>query len=96
MIVKHHYKLDIFILPGNFHKQLSSLAAICYLMKNTGLKEALLTIYGQNTVNYILNAKDYEWAVREHGIVITALEELLLETIPWPCENQYVVGKDNP
>lgn len=89
MIVKHHYKFNIFILPGNFHKQLSSLAGIGYLMKNTGLKETLLTIYGENTVKSILNGKDYERAVRAHGLVTTALKEMLLENVP--DEEKYAI-----
>ncbi len=89
MIVNHHMKLDILILPGNFHNQLSSLGAIGYLTKNTGILEALQIIYGDTTAKTILSGKDYEKGVRAHGLLSTALKEILIEQVPE--KDQYAV-----
>ena len=90
MIVNNHVKINILIIPGNFHNQMSSLGAIGYLTKNTGFLEALLTIYGEHTTKSILSGKDYEKGVRAHGLLATALKEILLEQVP--IEDKYAVS----
>ena len=89
MIVNHHKKLDVLILPGNFHNQMSYLGAIGYLTKNMGLLEAVQTVYGDITAKAILSGKDYEKAVRVHGLFSTALKQILIEQIPE--QHQYAV-----
>ena len=81
IVVKHHKNLTMFILQGNFHKQLCDLASIGWLMKNTGHFEVITTIYGENTAKKILNGSDYERAVRCHCIITSALKQILLEDI---------------
>lgn len=89
MIVKHNSKLDIMIMLGNFHVQLSTMSAIGYLMKATGIEAAFNTVYGEKSIKYIMNGKDYERAVRCHELASTALKLLLLEQIPE--DKQYAV-----
>ena len=66
---------------GNFHTQLSSLAAIGYLMKNTGFMESISLVYGENSTKYIMAGKDYERAVRCHGLTDTALKMILIDQL---------------
>ena len=82
-------QLGIVILLGNFHTQMSFLGSIDYLMKNSGLAQAISTIYGEESVKYILNGKSYERATRAHGLVTSVLKKLLIEQIN-PSE-QYAV-----
>ena len=91
MIVYHHSKIDILIIPGNYHNQMSSLGAIGYLTKNTGLLEALQTIYREHTTKAILSGKTTErvYELSAHGWVATALKEILLEQIL--LEDEYTV-----
>ena len=81
MIVNHHSELNVFIMLGNFHIQMSALAAIGYLMKNTGFVESIQTVFGENTANNIMKGKDYERAVRFHGLAASSLKAILLEQI---------------
>ena len=68
---------------------MSLLGAIGYLTKKTGLLAALQTIDGEHTTKAILSGKDYKMGIRAHGLVATALKEILLEQIP--LEDKYAV-----
>ena len=81
MIVNHHSGFDLFIMMGNFHIQMCALAAIGFLMKNTGFTEAIQTMCGENTAHNIMSGKDYERAVRFHGLAASSLKTILLEQI---------------
>ena len=62
--------LDIVLLMGNFHSQMSFLGSIGYVMKNT----AACTIYAENSVKYIRNGKSYKRAMRHfHNIILISI-----------------------
>ena len=81
MVIKKKYELDITLLLGNFHGQMSFLGSIGYVMKNTGIKSALSTTYGGNTVDKMLQGGQYERAMRGHDVLSTALMRIILSQI---------------
>ena len=60
MIVKAQMRMDIMILLGNFHLQMSFLGGIGYAMKNSGLPQASATVYGDKSVQGIMTGKACE------------------------------------
>ena len=58
---------------------MSFLGSIGHLMANTGLSEALETIYAKNTIDHMLSGKAIARAIRGHFIVDAVLTSFLLE-----------------
>ena len=56
-------------------------ACIGFLMKNTGLKELLSTVYGELSLEAILKGKAYERAVRCHDLLSTVLKSIVLKQV---------------
>ena len=81
MMMQKSHNLDITILLGNFHTQMSFLGSIGYVMKNSGLKELLSTIYAENSVKKILEGKQYESAMRIHNLLVTVLKKTIVRQI---------------
>lgn len=83
MMVKNLYSYlkNITILKGNFHTMMSFHACIGFLMKNTGLKELLSTVYGELSVEAILKGKAYERAVRCHDLLSTVLKSIVMKQV---------------
>ena len=69
--------LDIVVRLRGLHMFMSFLGSIGYLMRGTGLEEVLEILFGQNTVEHILNGKAYCGAVRGHLLIFEALTMLL-------------------
>ena len=63
---------------GTFHMQMSFLGCIGYLMGGSGLQEALEVVYGANTVTHMLSGKAYSRAVREHFLMDSALNAIII------------------
>ena len=84
MIVKAHMNIHMVIMLGNFHVQMSFLGCIGYVMTNSGLEKAHISIYGDKYVKKIINGKDNDWPMRANS-----LRKLLLQQIPE--EKQYAV-----
>ena len=57
---------------------MSFLGSIGYIMSNSGLEQALETIYAKNTIVHMMSGKAISRALRGHFIVDTALNGLLL------------------
>lgn len=93
MIVKNQMSLQIVILLGNLHTQLSYQAALGYLMKNSGLAEALATVYSDVTVKNILGGKSYERAMRAHSLASTAMKKILFEQIDPASDDMNTVNE---
>ena len=81
MIIKKTKELTITILLGNFHTQLSFLSSVGYVMKNSGIKGILGTVYEEPTVKKILAGKSYKRAIRAHSLLSTALKKIILNQV---------------
>eukprot|EP00116_Pleurobrachia_bachei_P006965 sb/3467227/ len=62
--------------------KVSFLAGIGYVMANSGLEEALGTIYSEEVVKKVMKGKQYARGVRAHGLVSSVLKKLLLDKLP--------------
>lgn len=60
---------------------MSFLGGIGTVMKGSGLREAMETIYAENTVTHMLDGKAYARAVRCHMIIDAVLHEILLKKL---------------
>ena len=89
MIVKAHMNIHMVIMLGNFHVQMSFLGSIGYVMTNSGLEKAHISIYGEKSVKKIINGKEYERSMRANSLAASALRMLLLQQIPE--EEQYAL-----
>ena len=78
IIVKALMNMDIVILLGNFHLQMSFLGSTGYVMKNSGLQQAFATVYGDKSVQAIMTGKAYERSMRAHCMATAALRKRLL------------------
>ena len=78
MMIKKKSSLPITILLGNFHKQMSFLGSIGYVMKNSGILELLSTAYAPNSDKQMLEGKQYERAMRGHDLLTTSLKKIIL------------------
>ena len=67
---------------GGLHTIMSFLGSIGYVMANSGLSEALETIYAKNTIEPMMSGKAIARAIRAHFIVDAVLTSLLLERGP--------------
>ena len=70
---------NIVLILGAFHSAMNLLGCIGKIMDNTGLKNVLEEIYGENAVCHMLQGKAYSRAVRGNLIVAHALSTLLFE-----------------
>ncbi|KYN28693.1 hypothetical protein ALC57_01883 [Trachymyrmex cornetzi] len=64
-----------------FHTILSFLGCVGYIMANSGIKEALSTIYAEKTVDTILSGHAYARAVRAHTLLEVALYTLIFKQL---------------
>ena len=89
-------KLHSIVLQlGPFHLEMSFLACIGHLMKETGLHEVLSTVYAPNAVN-MLHGKAALCAVRGHFLVDAALNALLMsDTFRVPLPQPDINEEDN-
>lgn len=71
--------LDIVLILGGFHLMMSYVGSIGFLMKGSGIQEALLTIYGTNAVEHMLTGKAIAKALRGHFLIESAVATKLLE-----------------
>ena len=78
MMIKKKSSLPITILLENFHKQMSFLGSIGYVMKNSGILELLSTAYAVNSAKQMLEGKQYERAIRSHDLLTTPLKKIIL------------------
>ena len=75
--------MNIVCRLGGFHTMMSFIGSIGFMMKGSGLEEALETVYGTNVVNHIISGKAVSRAVRGHFLVEAALmNKLISEVIP--------------
>ena len=85
MMVKTKVDLSATILLGNFHAQMSFLVSIGYVMKNSGIKEVLSTVYVEKSVeksvHKMLEGKQYERAMRAHDLLVTVLKQIMVKQI---------------
>jgi hypothetical protein len=73
--------MNIVCRLGAFHTEMSFLGSIGTLMKRSGIKEAMQTCYGIDTVTHILSGKAVARAVRTHCLVASALTIKLLRMV---------------
>ena len=71
-LIKH-----VVIKMGGLHTIMSFLGSIGHLMANSGLNEALESIYAKNSVEHLLSGKAIARAIRGHLIVDAVLNGLL-------------------
>ena len=69
------------MLVGNFHTRLSFLAAIGYLMKNTGMEAALNVVFSDVSIAKIMEGRNYHRSLKAHTILSTALKMILIKQI---------------
>ena len=64
---------------GGLYTIMSFLGSIGYVMANSGLSEALETLYAKNIIEPMMSGKAIARAIRAHFIVDAVLTSLLLE-----------------
>ena len=69
---------NLVVKIGGFHKIMSFVGCKGHLMANTGLREALESIYAKNSVDHMMSGKAISRALRGHFIVDAVLTGLLL------------------
>ena len=74
--------MDVVVVLGNFHTQMSFLGSIGYVITRSGFAEALEMIFGDKTVQSIMKDKNYARSMRAHGLMATTLKKLLVEALP--------------
>ena len=57
MMIRSVKNLDITILLGNFHTQMSYLSSIGYVMQSSGVKKMLSLIFAENSVDKIISGQ---------------------------------------
>ena len=80
-IVTDQMSLDVVLMIGNFHTQGSFLGVKGYIMTNTGLLNALSTVFGEKSVKKMFLGKSYERAMRAHGLVGSVLKKMLIQKV---------------
>ena len=70
---------NIVLILGAFHSAMNLLGCIGKIMDNTGLKNVLEEIYGENAVYHMLQGKAYSRAMRGNLTVAHALSTILFE-----------------
>lgn len=74
-------KMNIVCRLGGFHMLMSFLGSVGHVMMGSGIEQALITVYGENTIPHILSGKAYARAMRAHYLVESALMNVLLKHI---------------
>ena len=69
---------SIVLLLGCFHTFMNLLGAIGTLMDGTGLKDILVTVYGENAVAQMMTGKSVQRAFRGHLLVDKCLNHIIL------------------
>lgn len=72
---------NVIIRLGGFHLAMSFLGCIGFVMKGSGLKELLSTIYAPNSVDKMLTGHAYARAIRGHLLVQLSLAKCILNDI---------------
>ena len=72
-------KMEIFVRLGGFHRLISFLGSIGFLMGESGLRGALKTVYAPVTISHIMTGKAYTREVCGHMMSASAVLSLLLE-----------------
>lgn len=70
--------ISIVLVLGGFHLLMSFLGCLGFIMAGSGLKDILVTIYAENSVEHILNGHAYVRAVRAHSLVQLALFKIMI------------------
>ena len=66
---------------GSFHTVMSYMGSIGYIMGGSGIKEALCTIYAENTIDHIMSGRAYARAVRAHILLQQTLSRLIFANL---------------
>ncbi|KYN22380.1 hypothetical protein ALC57_05222 [Trachymyrmex cornetzi] len=66
---------------GGFHLVMSFLGAVGYIMDGSGLREAFLEIYAENSADKALSGHAYSRAIRGHFLVQLALTHIILSSM---------------
>ena len=81
MTIKKVKNLNITLLLGNFHTEMSFLSAIGYVMKNSGLKEVFSLVYAEHSIEKMLGGKHYSRCMRANDLVSTVLKKIIIEQV---------------
>ena len=73
--------VSIALILGGFHLMMSYVGSLGFVMKGSGLQEALETIYGSNTVEHMFTGKAIARALRGHFLTESALQTRLLRSL---------------
>ncbi|KAJ8019194.1 hypothetical protein HOLleu_42380 [Holothuria leucospilota] len=65
--------LKVVLIPEGFRKLMNFLGNITFMMKDSGLKEAIGRLYGENTVDHIMTGKTVTKAPRAHYLTDATL-----------------------
>lgn len=66
---------------GGFHTLMSFIGSIAFIMDGSGLKEAFLVIFAENSAEKALDARAYSRGIRGHFLIQIALTKLIFESI---------------
>lgn len=72
---------NVIIRLGAFHLIISFLGCISFIMKGSGLKELLSTIYAPNSIDKMLTGQTYVRAIRGHLLVQLSVAKFVLNDI---------------
>ena len=92
MMIKKSKNLDITILLGNFHTQMSILSAIRYVMQNSGIKEIFSLAFAEHSAEKMLSGRQYARSMRAHDLLHTVLKIILFEQIDDSSVIQHASG----
>ena len=69
---------NVVVKMGGLHTIMSYLGSIGYIMSNSGLEEALETVYAKNSIQHMMSGKIIYRAIRGHFLVDAVLNGILL------------------
>jgi hypothetical protein len=73
--------MNVVLILGGFHLMMSYMGSLGFIMRGSGLSEALQQIYGPNAVDHLLSGKAVSRAVRAHLLTESALTTKLLKNL---------------
>jgi hypothetical protein len=73
--------MNIVCRLGGFHMLMSFIGSIGFMMKGSGLEEALECVYGVNALTHMISGKAVSRALRGHYLVQAALVHKLIEAV---------------
>ncbi|KAK6168833.1 hypothetical protein SNE40_020007 [Patella caerulea] len=79
---------------GGFHTLMNAVGAIFHLMRGSGIEEAMMEVYGENTVPHIMSGKAIARALRAINLLDSSLHIKLLEFLQ-PVEADATDNDDN-